>query len=77
MTRVRHIEKGFVSAAYAAELIGCTRRHVARLIAAAKLPGAQKATEQDNSPFVIPLESVQAYITEQKKRGATKRAAPR
>jgi len=72
-----------ISVRVAAEMFGTYQKHVVRLIARGELPGAYRIGEGRNSPYIIPLESVQAYIAQQQKaaekeRGAAKKkAAPR
>jgi len=71
-----------ISVDEAAEMIGTYSKHIRRLIARGKLPGVFRVGNANNSPYIIPLESVQAYIAQQKaaekERGAAKKkAAPR
>jgi hypothetical protein len=70
-----------ISVKVAAEMIGTYQKHIVRLIARGKLPGAYRIGEGRNSPYIIPLQSVESYIAqqkaEQKKRGAATKATPR
>lgn len=77
MSTVRHTHE-MISVRVAAEMLGTYQKHVVRLIARGELPGAYRIDEGRNSPYIIPLESVQAYIAKQKaekERGAAKKKA--
>jgi hypothetical protein len=62
-----------ISVRVAAEMIGTYQKHITRLIAWGKLPGAYRIGEARNSPYIIPLESVTAYIAQQKAQKKTRR----
>ena len=71
-----------ISVSEAAEMLGTYSKQVIRLIARGEISGAYRIGKNQNSPYVIPRESVQAYIAKQKaaekERGAaTKKATPR
>lgn len=63
----------------AAEMIGTYSKQVIRLIARGEIPGAYRIGKKKNSPYVMPRESVVAYIAQQKaaekERGAAKKKA--
>jgi len=71
-----------ISTTKAAEMIGTYQKHIVRLIARGELPGAYRIDDNPKSPYVIPIESVEAYIAKQKatekERGVVKKkTAPR
>jgi predicted DNA-binding transcriptional regulator AlpA len=49
----------FISAAEAAQMLGCTRRTIARMVRRNLFPGAHKATQEPNSPLLIPRSEVE------------------
>ena len=71
--------RDMISVDEAAEMIGTYSKHIRRLIARGELPGAYRVGKANNSPYIIPLESVEAYIAKQKaaekERGAAKKKA--
>lgn len=56
-------ETKYVTVTKAAELLGYTVQHTARLCRTGAFPGAQKVDpSKRNSPYIIPLDVVEAYI---------------
>jgi hypothetical protein len=62
-----------ITVAEAARIMKTYSKQVHRLIARGKLEGAYKISDAKTAAYLIPLESVEAYIAQQKaekKRGA-------
>lgn len=62
-----------ISATVAAEMIGTYSKQIRRLILRGELPGAYRLSDESNAPYIIPLESVTAYIAKQKAEKKTRR----